>query len=70
MCSVDDLLTFLCNSLLYLFKYIQLISLILVGNTQLVKKKVTYLALNLETAQSSVMKCMVVPKSDLTDKYT
>jgi len=41
-----------------------------VGNTQLVKKKVTYLALNLETAQSSVMKCMVVPKFDLTDKYT
>ena len=46
------------------------ISLIWVENTQLVKKKVTYLAQNFETAQSSVMECMSVSKFDQADKYT
>ena len=70
MCSIVDLLTFLYTSLLYLFKYIQVIPLIWEGNTQLVKKKVTYLAINVETAQYSVMKCMAVTTFNQTDKYT
>jgi len=41
-----------------------------VENTQLAKKKVTYLAQNFETAQSSVMECMAVSKFDQADKYT
>jgi len=41
-----------------------------VGNTQLVKKKVTYLSLNVETAHSSVIKSIAVPTFHQTDKYT
>ena len=70
MCSIVDSLTFLYNPLLYLFKYTQVIYLISVGNTQLVKRKVTYLSLKVETAQSSVIKSIAVPTLDQTDKYT
>ena len=70
MCSIVDLLTFLYTSLLYLFKYIQVIPLIWEGNTQLVKRKVTYLAINVETAQSSVIKSIAVPIFNQTDKHT
>mgnify|MGYP007133247144 CR=1 FL=1 len=69
MCSIVDLLTFLYNPLLNLFKYIHVISLIWVGNTQLVKKKVTYLSLKVRTAQSSVIKSIAMPTFDQTDKY-
>jgi len=41
-----------------------------VGNTQLVKKKVTYLVLNVDTAQSSIIKSIAAPTFDQTDKYT
>ena len=64
-----SLFTFPSKSVLYLFKYIQVIFLIRVGNTQLVKMKVTYLVLNVETAQSSVIS-IAVPTFDQTDKYT
>jgi len=41
-----------------------------VGNTQLVKKNVTYMQLNVESAQSSVIKSIAVPTFDQTEKYT
>ena len=55
MCSIVDLLTFLYNSLLYLFKFPHL---------GIRSKKVTYLALNIETALSSVIKGIAVPIFD------
>ena len=69
MRSIVDLLAFLYNSLLHLL-YIQVISLIWVGNIQLDEKKVTYMSLNDETAQSSVIKRIAMPTFDQTDKYT
>jgi len=41
-----------------------------VGNIQLDEKKVTYMSLNDETAQSSVIKRIAMPTFDQTDKYT
>jgi len=41
-----------------------------VGNIQLDEKKVTYMSLNDETAQSSVINRIAMPTFDQTDKYT